>query len=350
MTGPGEKEYQRILNSAILAPSADNRDQFRFEIARASIRVWYRGFMPAPQGYQRALLLLSLGALSENITLESQAIGWLAKFALFPDPVRPELALEVEWMPRDACRDPLLDAIPRRHTNRRLSYHGPGLRPAVLESLRLVASQRPDACSLHWIESGEQRKRALKLVQLAETERFRNPALHRELFSSIRFDVGWTQTCERGLPPGALEVEKPLRPFFKLLRHWPVMQALNLVGFHRLMGFRAGRLPCSLAPHLGLIAVRNTDEQSIFAAGRTFQKLWLALTQLDFSLQPFPAAAIYALNGATHEHVSANLQQVLAQGWREILGDFVPVMLFRAGRATKPSLRTSRPTLESFME
>jgi hypothetical protein len=203
--------------------------------------------MPPAGGYKRALQLLSLGAVSENLTLAAGVWGLHATCTLFPDPARTDLAVEVKWTREESLPDPLHQAIPTRHTNRRLFFNGLALGVDELDGLRQTAERVP-GCSLIWLDSPELRRKSLRLIRLAETERFRNPALHKELFSTIRFDVGWSKTCDDGLPPGALEVEKPLRPVFKLMRHWPVMRAFNLLGAHHMMGVMAAWLPCRLAP------------------------------------------------------------------------------------------------------
>lgn len=350
MSEPTREQYQHILNSAVQAPSADNHHQFQFEIADQALRLWYpSNLMPPAGGYKRALLLLSLGAVSENITLESGALGLRAECTLFPDPARTDLAVEVRWAQEESSPDPLYRSISNRHTNRRLFFHGPKLTTDELEGLRQATDNLP-GCSLRWLDGPMLRKKALRLIRLAETERFRNQALHKELFSAIRFDVGWSKTCDDGLPPGALEVEKPLRPVFKLMRHWPVMRALNLFGADHMMGFRAAWLPCRLSPHLGLIAVESGDDNGIFFSGRAFQRVWLAATELGLSLQPFPASAIYAMQGALAEDVPKNLQSTLAEGWRNILPEMMPLMLFRVGRAAGPSLTTSRNASDSFIK
>lgn len=345
-----QEQSQRILSDAIQAPSADNRHPFRFEITDFSLRVWFAGpSMPAPGGYKRVLLLLSLGALSENIALAASALGLRTECKLSPDASRADLLLECGWEKYQASPDPRHEAIPKRHTNRRLWFHGPKLDVPMLEGLELATRGLP-GCKLQWLDEPEVRKKALRLIRLAETERFRNAALHEELFSAIRFDVGWSKTSKEGLPPGALEVEWILRPVFKLMRHWPVMRAFNLFGAHVTMGYRAAWLPCRLSPHLGLIAAEKTDDQSIYTAGIALQRIWLTATGLELSFQPFPASALYALPGAVKESVPMNLQLELAQGWQKILpAGAVPVILFRLGRAKPPSLSASRQELSHYL-
>ena len=183
-------------------------------------------------------------------------------------------------------------------------------------------------------------------MRRAETERFHNQQLHEELFSAIRFDVGWHRACEEGLPPGALGVEPPLRGLFALLRHWPVMRLANRIGAYHVLGLRSCYLPCRLAPNLGLLAVKKTDTASVFEAGRAFQRLWLTATLQGRVLQPMPASALYALDGSTEEGIPNRLQQALKAGWQACLGGSIPLMLFRMGMAIPSSIKAGRPQPE----
>jgi hypothetical protein len=93
-----------------------------------------------------------------------------------------------------------------------------------LRSLEADAA-KPDAVNLVWLDAPELRRKALKLIRIAEGERLRDQHLHEAMFSSIRFDAGWNDIPDEGLAPGALGVEKPCdrssRPC------WKLMQALS---------------------------------------------------------------------------------------------------------------------------
>ena len=117
-----------------------------------------------------------------------------------------------------------------------------------------------------------------------------------------------------------------------------------------MLGWRACDLPCRLAPHLGLLAVKNTDSQSVFDAGRSFQRLWLAATSQGRVLQPMPASALYALDGAHAEGIPAELQHNLAEGWKANLNGVIPLMLFRMGVANLLSIVAGRPQPEGFLD
>src|ERR1700690_972732 len=327
MSAPTPAELDFILESAILAPSADNHHQLHFEVGSDLLKVWStQGVLPMAGGYKRVLALLSLGAVFENLTIAPSRFGIRAQPELFPDLTKPNLIFQVRWQHGDVEPDPLWEAIPQRHTNRHVFYKDPKLSPEDRSTLEHAASSLT-GCSLAWLDKPTPRRQALRLMRLAEGERFRNRMLHEELFSEIRFDLGWEQSCEEGLPPGALGIERPLRPAFAALRHWTIMKMLNLLGGYRLLGWRAADLPCRLAPHLGVISASDGADASLFAAGCAFQRVWLVTTRLGLALQPMPASALYALEGARKEGIPAAMQLQLQHGWQNLLSGRVPLML-----------------------
>ncbi len=345
---PTPEQLRRILESAVQAPSADNRHQFLLEPNGDLLRVWCKkGEVAKVAGYKRTLVFLSLGAVAENILVSAAAHGIRGELTFFPSGAEPDLIFEVQWEEADGKSDSLADSIPARHTNRRLFFRGPGLLEDALKALSAEASHY--GCDLIWLDKPRTRRETLHLMRLAETERFRNRLLHEDLFNAIRFEVGWTATCEEGLPPGALEVEPILRGSFSLMRHWPVMQSLKVLGTHLLLGVRAAYFPSRWSPHLGLITARHSGNAGLLAAGQAFERVWLRLTARGMALQPMPAAALYALPGATEHGIPVRLQSSLAAGWERICPGHIPLMLFRTGFAPPPAVRASRPNLERFL-
>ena len=347
---PNQEQLRFILDSAILAPSADNRHRIRFRSSGNTIHVHLtQAISLADGGYKRVLALLSMGAVAENLTIAASRFGIQAETTLCPDPKNPDLIMEIRLQPDRAVVDPLWQVIPLRHTNRQVWFHGPKMSAA--ERGELGAAVYPQsACQLLWLDEPARRGSALRLMRDAETERFRNRLLHDELFSAIRFDVGWHATCSEGLPPGALGVEVPLRGFFTLLRKWPIARLANLLGAHHLLGWRSCSLPYRLAPHVGVLAVKDSDHQSVFDAGRAFQRLWLTVTRQGRHLQPMPASALYALDGSPAGGIPEKLQQDLARGWEDTLAGAKPVMLFRIGIAKATPVVAGRPPTETFLD
>jgi hypothetical protein len=338
-----------ILQAAILAPSADNHHRLRFEPTAEGVLVWSEpGRLANLVGYKRTLDLLSLGAVIENIALRAGAHSLEASIELLPAR-NADLVADVRFRATASTPDPLHESIPHRHTNRRLIFKGPPANPTTLQQIGDAAQQRP-GCTLDWLDSSDLRSKALRLIRLAEGERFHNQILHAELFENIRFESGWQQICEEALPPGALEIEAPLRPFFRLLRHWPVMHALNRVGAHKQLGWRAGDLPCRFAPHLGVISAPSLADQDQINTGRAFERAWLAVAQYGLALQPMPASVLYAQTTAVGLGIPGDIQKRLRAGWDELQPGITPLMVFRMGQANAPSLVSGRKPLESYLK
>ena len=337
-----------LAKAGLAAPSADNRHRFQLVPAgQHSLRVVGESdLFNGMSRHRRLLTLFSLGSVVENIALRAAERAMVTQVHWLPEGEGPCVAL-LEFNPGGsvAGMEAMAAAIPERHTNRRM-YSGPRLIPGERDSLDRAAQF--GGVQFEWLE-GQRRKAAHALIWKAETERFRRPALHEELFGSIRFELDWRSSTDEGLPPAALEVEAPMRPIFKVMRHWPVMKALTFVGAHYMLGVRAGLLPCAQAPELGVISSPRPPTEAALITGRSFQRLWLQAAALGLALQPMAASAVLlfqddvpgGMDPAVREHISA--------GWRAMLGDSRPMMVFRLGRAAPATTRTLRPDVETVL-
>jgi len=328
-----------IVSCGVLAPSADNQHVFRFDIADGAITLWPSpDFADQTERHQRILGLFSLGAVVENMTLRAGELGFSTQAKWFPGRRDGPIA-RLEFQKTTPVADGLASAISARHTNRRM-YKGPALSDREMSALAGEVDHATDV-QLIWLQ-GAARRRALGLIWRAESERFLRQKLHHEIFSSIRFDLSWNESAEWALPPGALNIEAPMRPLFKSLRHWPLMRCLTWLGVHRFIGLRAGWLPCWQAPALGLIATAKSPENGAVEAGAAFERLWLRATRLDLALQPLAASAVLPHQTSAVLGASDSLRMSLTAGWEEIAPGLCPVMLFRIGRAPQPTVRTRR--------
>ncbi|MGE5320998.1 MAG: hypothetical protein ACM3KD_12505, partial [Hyphomicrobiaceae bacterium] len=151
-----------ILQSAILAPSADNQHRVRFKIAGNTLRVMStEASLPPPGGYKRALVLMSLGALLENLSIAASRFGIQAGAVLGPDPARPDFVLEIRMQPDKTAVDPLWRSIPLRHTNRRVLFRGPKMSSTERDEME-AAVQNFASGRLIWLDEPNARKRVLR--------------------------------------------------------------------------------------------------------------------------------------------------------------------------------------------
>jgi hypothetical protein len=339
-----EERLFSLADAANLAPSADNDHVVRLLSTGERLQLLATDDLLRSDPTRRVLGLMSAGAVAENLMLRGRRLGLDLQPHWLPQPDRPALLAEFDARPAPPTDDPLEAAIPRRHTNRRLRFRGPPLDDAAQRALSAQAAAVPGT-ALRWLDAPDARRQALRLIRRAEAERFRNPALHAELFGSIRFDVGWHAGADRGLPPGSLELPWVERPAFALMRHWPVQRLANALGAHAFVGWRGADLPCRMAPHLAAITVDTAatvdGDAAALQAGRLLQRVWLHAAVLGLGFQVFAASPLYALPGSTA--IDPALRDELAAGWRAINPAARPYIVFRLGRAPAPSVRAGRP-------
>ncbi|HET7370543.1 MAG TPA: hypothetical protein VFK45_06870 [Gammaproteobacteria bacterium] len=282
-----------ILRAAVSAPSADNSQPWLFHWDGNRLDL---GIDPRRSGgisdARHVLSDLAVGACLENILIRGRSLGFEADVQLFPtdDELWPAW---LTWKRADKLDEDLAAAIPDRHTDRRFPWRGP---ISAADRARLADRAVEADAELRWLDDKPLRRQALRVLRRAETLRFKSPRLHAELFSSVRFDVGWHAAAPEGLPPAALAVGAPIRPLFQALRRPGLMAALNRVGGAHLLGFRSAALPARLSPGLGLICTAGTERAHVIAAGRALERLWLEATRQGLALQPFAAAGVMALN------------------------------------------------------
>lgn len=344
------EHLRQIVAAGIRAPSAENKHYLRFEAQRDALTLvatdaasW--GSLP----HRKALALLSYGAVVENMTLRAGALGYAQNTHWQPEPARPERIARIGWLASSAAPDPLAAAIDARHTNRRFYRRSP-LDAATLERISAALGPVPNT-RLLWCDSGVLRSRALRTLRLAESERFRRRELHRELFSSVRFDQGWRATVQEGLPPVGLAVEPPMRLPFAALRHWPVMRLAGLAGAPVLLGLRAAYLPCALAPHIGVVLASGaTADERDLRAGRALQRAWLAAAADGLAFQPFAAPGVLSRQQSGGGWVDPAMQKRLQELLEGLAaGQSATVsMFFRLGRAEPPQGVTERLPVEHY--
>ena len=338
-------QAELILEAGLLAPSADNRHMLRFQVGESHIHLLGSPEFEAAPFHRRILALTSLGAVVENMLLRAGVLALRAEVSWGQAPTSPLATLQ--FSPGPALRSELEDAIPRRCTNRRVLFRGPRVSTEQQEGITAEAEDL-QGVRLLWLDTSELRQQALRLITLAESERFRSEPLHKDLFSSIRFDVGWRATVTEGLPPGALEIEPPMRPLFRALQPWSTMRPLSVLGVHRIIGLRAAYAPCRMAPHLCILATTLDLDRGAIAVGRALERVWLRATCLDLAFQPLAASTLLALEG--YREVEARVRQRLVDGWAQICPNALPLIVFRTGHARAPTMRSGRRAVQDFLQ
>ena len=342
--------FEQIRAAGILAPSADNRPAAAIVRSGDGIHLVLRAAKATEQPHEPWLRQLAAGAMAENMRLRAAQIGHPLTLAIDADAASGAPIVRLAWTEADGAdgatdRDrPLAAAIAKRHTNRRFFRS----EPATAAALAGIAgaAREIDGADLLWFDRPEQRRIALDVLRLAEAERFRRDELHRELFAAIRFDVGWKNSATEGLPPGALEVEPPMRALFAALRHPGVMRAARRLGAPFFLGIRAAYLPARSAPHLAGVVMRGEPgAASAVRAGQALERAWLAATACGLEVQPFAAVGALMRMQPGDGWVAPATQRQIGERVGRLLGNRPAHdlhILLRVGRAALPSVATLR--------
>ncbi len=343
---------QQLIEAAILAPSADNSQPWLYRWNDETLELWIDNSRSGGISDQRFVLSdLAIGCCIENITICAHSHNHTCQATYLPSPDKEPLwAASLTFLPTPAQHAPLAASIPKRHTSRSFPWKGP-ITATTKQTLSNEAKKQ-EGITLHWLDDTPRYKTALKAMWLAESLRFSTKELHQELFSSIHFDLDSHSTSQEGLAPATLSIEPPMRPLFKLLRHWKIMRLLNCVGGNYLVGFRSTVLPTLLSPALALLTIKQTDRASIIMAGQALQRVWLNATTHNLSLQPFAAAGIFSLGFIQTPAALPPRCQKIGTLMQAISGHHQGLILLRTGITTHRSktIYNQRRPIDSFLK
>jgi hypothetical protein len=276
----------RPLRAAILAASPHDTQPWIFAVGADSIDVFadrtrnLGTFDPF-----RREMHLGLGAAIENLALAARGHGVMADI----EPTRgrlapsladtPVLAARVVLRTRAGQRDPLVAAIPNRHTNRGPYRPDEAIAPEVLKRLADLAA-------------GED----VRIVFVTEpAARGDLGALIVEATRQIADDADMSADSARWFRSGRREVEAHrdgvtlaaagLTPGMTALAELLPDMSAKTGDAYWLAMTRDVQLPT--APALGVVFVRDRlDQAGAIAAGRAWQRLHLAATAKNLAAQP----------------------------------------------------------------
>ncbi|HEY5955656.1 MAG TPA: hypothetical protein VIV60_03840 [Polyangiaceae bacterium] len=341
-----------ILQLAVHAPSGDNSQPWRFEVADNVVDIHNLPEKDNPVlNYRQRGSYIAHGSLVENIVLAAGKFGCTAEVLPFPAPANEAHTTRISLKQADVQCSPLVDCILRRHTNRR-SYRTDPLSEEhlslLMDSVRKLASS--GAISFEFTQEAGQKQTLAECASSIERVILESALLHGLLFK----DVVWSQAEETkrrsGMYIKTMELAPPQQLAFWLASHWTVIQALNGLGLSRFIARQDAKLYATGAG-MGVLLVRGSaDSRDFLLVGRAMQRIWLTATQLGLHLQPLAGLlfAAMTLEGGGNDKFSsrhADIIRVNDSAIRETLRlgpDHRVAMMFRLGQAAPPSAVCSK--------
>lgn len=347
---------EQILELARWAPSGDNTQVWRFEIAgpRHVVVHCFDTRDDCVYDLDGHPSQISHGALLETMAIAATAHGLRADVQRRPASPDTHPQFDVHFVADAAVKaSPLLGVITSRSVQRRpLSTRA--LTAAEKQTLEAAVG---DAYQVQWIEGFGPRLQAARLMFNNAKLRLTMP----EAYETHRRIIQWNavHSTDR-VPDQALGVDNATLRLMK----WAMVSWKRLSTMNALMGTGAPRLQMDLVPGIACAAhfvlkarelPRGIDDY--VSAGRAVQRFWLTVTHLGLLMQPEMTPLIFASyvrNGVRFSRLdqlqsaAAGLQRQLG----DLVGDDVPHAVFmgRLGAGKQPRARSMRKPLAELIK
>jgi hypothetical protein len=346
----------RILDLARWAPSGDNTQCWRFEVAGPDHLVVHAYDTRADTVYDLDghPSQISMGALLETIAIAATAQGLRADTSRRADSPIEAPIFDVRFAADPAVQaSSLIDAIPKRSVQRRPM----STRPLTDQEKRELEAAVGPQFALTWIEGFGPKLKAARLMFNNAKLRLTMP----EAYEVHRRIIHWnaTRSPDR-VPDQALGVDNMT---LKLMK-WAMVSWKRLSTMNTLMGTWAPRLQMDLVPGLACAAhfVLKARQQprgidDYVEAGRAVQRFWLTLTKLGLFMQPEMTPLIFSkyVREGTPFTSTAKLHAPARRLQQEAAGliftdDLFPVYMGRLGAGPAPQARSERLTVEQLLK
>jgi len=350
-----EPTLLQILDLARWAPSGDNTQPWRFELAAPDHVVVHASDTRTDTVYDLDghPSQISVGALLETMSIAASVHGLRAdtrRRAGSPDE-QPLFDVRFSADPSIAP-SPLAGAITRRSVQRRPM----STRPLNGDEKRALEAAAGPAYTLSWIEGFGPKLKTARLMYDNARLRLTMPEAYQVHARIIEWNA---RTSPDRVPDQALGVD----PGTLKLMKWAMVSWNRLSTMNRLMGTWAPRLQMDLVPGIACAAhfvlkARSAPHgiDDYVEAGRAVQRFWLTLTHLGLVMQPEMTPLIfskYVLDRREFTRTPGLFEAAarLRERAQELIydGPGTPVYMGRLGAGPLPRARSERRPLEDLL-
>jgi nitroreductase len=333
-----------IISSGTLAPSGDNSQPWYFHVSDDTIFVFQIPNKDNPfLNYHQSGTHIAIGAVIENICIAATGFGVSASVTLFPG--ETDCVAKIDLVQNNIPCDPLLSAIPLRHTNRK-NYEQTPL-PDDLKTCILAEAGAQDGVRAV-IREGDAMAKLGYEGSRAEVAILENHELHRLLFGNVVWTKAEEEEKHEGLFVDTLEFAPPQKFFFRLCGNWKIMNFLNKLGFAKFVSNDNAKKYGTGAAFVAIVTAHNSPEDFV-KAGRGMERVWLLANQSGYAVHPITATLFFGqrIKEEKEEGLTRNSWELMENAFLGIQTTLDVhkeniAFMFRIGRAPAPSARSSK--------
>jgi hypothetical protein len=356
----GGPSHHDLVQAAVLAPSPDNNQPWRFVSTQGALEVFLDRERSLPSDVNSMYDLMSIGAGMENLSIQARHDGFHTDVQLSPsvkflsaDDPAPHLATLT--FRAGATPDSLHDFLATRCTNRKL-FSSRAVEPRQFDAMSGEIGAFPDI-QLNWITDRKVINTLARLIAQSDRFRFEYQPFHGEIFRQLRFTAEQAERTRDGLDFRTMEMPPGSSIIIRGLRSWKRMQWVNRLGLGRLLTVPSW-LSVRKCGAIGAISIPAPSIQGFVTGGRAFQRIWLASESQGLALHPQGSLPIFIgqmeqLGGKNLHAAHQSLSRKLNDWFRRLVPatqDRTLLMLFRIGYARRPRIQSLRHGAEEVMK
>lgn len=348
----------RIVEAAVLAPSAENLQPWQFLVEDDSLEVSLDRSRQLASDVDQMLGLTAIGTCIENAVVAASTeelrtdVDFLAES--LPSRSTPEyLSIARLRFLDGGVPDSLAAFIESRCTSRRMDPRRE-VAEGILQELVQSCREFSDV-TVHWVDAERLREFA-ELVGIGNRIRFEHRPFHEELYGSLRFTEGEVRRTRDGLDVATLQLPFGVANIMHVLRTWPRMKWANLVGFSRGVGRQATQ-EVIRSGAVGFLTVPAAELRYFVHGGRVLERLWLTATRLGICFHPTASLPVFLAHARTgggqllpeHRQTAEAMSERFYRLFPSLAGRTIQ-MAFRIGYGPEPPARTLRRPLNGVLD
>ena len=357
---PSNSQIQTIVEAAIKAPSGGNAQAWKWYYTNGNL------FLLHDTSRSNSLLdfdslasYISFGAAIENLVLQAHSMGLETVLTHFPVASDLRVICQVTFMNKiqesnDSAYDYLVSEIDNRCTNRTISERQV-IKKEILVELRKIASSIKGA-EMEIIDSEEQLNKLALVVSNVERLRMMHQRGHNDFVNEIRWTNAENEEKKDGIDLDTVDITETEKAGFIVSKNWGVVNTLKKWG----KGAAYKKLTDKTVLNSSAMCLVTMPEYSPIAyvnAGRSIQRVWLASSKMNISLQPqSPATFFFARltkgNGLELDDSMQHELKLLRREFEDIMKlvpDRVDIFLFRLCIASQPLKKSLRRNIEDVL-